>query len=126
MLQIMFITFHIRSTTGGYVFTSVSVNTGGTPVPGSFPDPFQGVPKSWLGYSPPPGQVRMGYRPPARPEWVTPSAPGQNRRVSTCHAAGGMPLAFTLEDYLVFGCNTVTIMLNQIKIQAPRLVSNTK
>ena len=88
---------------------------GGTPVPGSFPGPFwggypspgRGVPQSWPGgylstgyspgqdrtgvpLSPPPGQVRMGY------------PPGQNSRASTYYAAGGMPLAFTQEDFLVF------------------------
>ena len=48
-----------------------------------------GYPLTWtgLGY---PSQVRMWYPPPA----------GQNSRAST-YVEGGMPLAFTQEDFLV-------------------------
>ena len=104
----------------GNVFTGDCPFTwggGGTPVPGSFPGPFQGYPSPGgggvmqaggtpvpvegsypgLGYllvrtglGPPPARTGLGY-PPSETE--------QQR--STCYAAGGMPLAVTEEDFLV-------------------------
>ena len=53
------------------------------------------------------GRGTWGNPPPARSGWCgggTPSTPppiGQSSIVSTCYAAGGMPLAFTQEDFLV-------------------------
>ena len=101
---------------------------GGTPVPGSFPGhwsqvtgprsflgvphPDQGVPQSWqdgvppLARSrwgtPPTSQVRMGYLCPGQDLGPPPPPPEQNNRASTCYATGGMPLAFTQEDCLVY------------------------
>ena len=81
------------------------------------PGPFHGVPQSWPGRYPSPGwgypqpgqdgipppPVRLGWDtpPPARSRWGTPPPPhkGQNSRVSTCYAAGSMPLAFTQKDF---------------------------
>ena len=45
---------------------------------------------------------RMEYTPPqARSGWEYPPPPGWDNRRSTCYAAGGMPLAFRQEDFLV-------------------------
>ena len=63
-----------------------------------------------------PSQVRTGGYPiqdqgggtPSRTRWGTPirtgwgTPPPVRRQISTCYAAGGMPLAFTQEDFLVF------------------------
>ena len=94
-----------------------------TPVPGSFPvhwsqvlsrgypsprffprslvrGPFQGDTPVLAGGTPGWGTpARTGLDTSlARSRWGTP--PGQNSRASTCYAAGGMPLAFTQEDFL--------------------------
>ena len=43
-----------------------------------------------------------GYPPSIRLDAATPPPPGRrSSTVSTCYAAGGMPLAFTQEDFLV-------------------------
>ena len=73
--------------------------SGGTPVPagggtlvlasGSTPERV-GVPPSWDWGNP-------------SWDWCTPPPPKrQNSRASTCYVAGGMPLAVTQEDFLVF------------------------
>ena len=90
----------------GTVFTGVCLSTPGA-VPqsqllsqvwsqvlsGGYPSPRWGVPRTGVF----PGQ-----------DWDTPSQPGlgypsprHNSRASTCYAAGGMPLAFAQEDFLV-------------------------
>ena len=81
---------------GGYSCPGVLCQPGlGYPYP-----PLQnrtGVPlaRTGLGYSPPPsGQDRTGV-----PGYTSP--PNQINRVSTCYTVGGMPLAFTQEDFLV-------------------------
>ena len=62
---------------------------------GVHPRTWDGVPpQTWDGV--PPGHG-MGY--PPRPEMGYP--PRQISIASTCYAAGGMPLAFTQEDFLV-------------------------
>ena len=54
------------------------------------------VRSGWWGYPPPPGQVWMvGGYPPTHPPTK------QSSKASTYYAAGGMPLAFTQEDFLV-------------------------
>ena len=54
------------------------------------PSRLDGVPpQDWLGY------------PPSGLDGGIPSVRRQRSRVSTCYAAGGMPLAFTQEDFLV-------------------------
>ena len=66
------------------------------------------------GYPPGPGLVGGGGFPPTRPGWwgvLPPPPPGldgvppplirQSSIASTCYPAGGMPLAFTQEDFLV-------------------------
>ena len=91
------------------------VHCGGCPSPMFFPrllvpGPFWGIPQPWPGQDgvptrpgqdrvPPPGQVRMRY--PTARDWGTPHR-GQNSRASTCYAAGGMPLAFRQDDFLVW------------------------
>ena len=93
----------------------------GYPIPGLDPLPpgpgQDGVPPDqvWMGYPPRPG---MGYLPetwdgvpPLRPGIGYPPRPGMGYPLprpppnwdiaSTCYAAGGMPLAFTQEDFLV-------------------------
>ena len=59
------------------------------------PDLGWGTPQPWMGYPRGPG---MGY--PPNLGWDTPPPPGIG---STCYVAGGMPLAFTQEDFLVSG-----------------------
>ena len=72
--------------------------------------PYQqnGIPpvQDWMG-SPCPGLdgippiSRMGY-PPSQTGWGTPhQVPPTISKASTCYAAGGVPLAFTQEDFLV-------------------------
>ena len=104
---------NFRSEVGGYP-SQVSMMGGypGTPYPGMGypPDMGWGTPRSWdgvptglgMGYPPGPGmgyppRHGMGYPPDLR--WGNP--PRQISIVSTCYAAGGMPLAFTQEDFLV-------------------------
>ena len=53
-----------------------------------------GYPQPGLGY--PPGQG-MGC-----PQSEPPLSPSQNSIISTCYTAGGMPLAVTQEDFLMF------------------------
>ena len=114
---------------GGY--PSEVLTMGGTWVPPphikawlGYPRPWDGVPptiKTWLGYPPtpwdgvppqpgmgyPPIKTWLGYPPPwdgvPPPTWdgVPPLPPRQSSIASTCYAAGGMPLAFTQEDFLV-------------------------
>ena len=81
------------------------------PVPIQYPSqvrtgyPYQdwmGVPPLRLdGGTPPPN---LDWVPPIRAGWGYPPPPlprRQSSRASTCYAAGGMPLAFTQEDFLV-------------------------
>ena len=127
------ITARVRSTTGGYVFIGVSVNTG-VPWPGQ--DKYthkytlarDGVsPHPGMGY--PPSQVQrwgrgypsqwwgtpcpeIGYPlPPLSRDGVPPPLQGYDNRLSTWYAAGGMPLAFTQEDCLmfVFACASIPV-----------------
>ena len=62
--------------------TSVCLSIGGTPVPvgEGTPVPDEGIP-------PPPAGI--GY-------------PPRDRRANTCYATGGIPLAVTQEDFLVY------------------------
>ena len=112
------------------VCLSVHTSTGRVPHPrsGGYPHPrsgwwgYLGYPlarSGWWGYPGyPPGQVWMvGVWVPARPGlegvpgvppmtrtgWGTPHPLPirQSRIASTCYVAGGMPLAFTQEDFLV-------------------------
>ena len=61
----------------------------------------------WEGGNPgyPPGQVWMVPPPPARSGWWgvprEPPHPHYSSIASTCYPAGGVPLAFTQEDFLV-------------------------
>ena len=68
------------------IYRFLSAHPRGYPSPRFFPRSL--VPGSFLGY-PIPGQVRMGY----------PLPLGQNSRASTCYAAGGVPLAFTQDNF---------------------------
>ena len=77
---------------------------GGYPSPRFFPrslvpGPFKGVPQD--GVLP----VRSGQiRTPQPGQGRVPPSPRQNSRANTCYATGGMPLAFTQEDFLfLFG-----------------------
>ena len=66
------------------------------------PDLGWGTPRTWNGVPPRP---EMGY--PPEPGMGYPPRPGMGYPpsiASTCYAAGGMPLAFTQEDFLVFFC----------------------
>ena len=87
---------------------------GQVPPLGGYPDPPWGVPgppwgvprppggfldpPGWGGYPDPPGGSGVRYPPGGVPSQVPP--PSQDRR-STHYTAGGMPLAFTQEDFLV-------------------------
>ena len=90
------------------LFSQVSVcpHPGGTPVPGSLPGPFQGVPqsqvlsqvtgpRSFLGGIPWQGQDGVS---PSQ-DFGPPPPLGQNGRARTCYAVGSMPLAFTQDDF---------------------------
>ena len=120
------ITARIRRMTEDYVFT-LSTMEGGYPHPvsgdyphpvlmGVYPHPVStvGVPHpSQYGAPPPPHEDRIGL-PPSRTQpgyqsphwdWLGYSSPLpsiQNSTASTRYMAGGMPLAFTQEDFLVF------------------------
>ena len=63
---------------------------------------LDGVPP-WPGLDgvPPSGQDWMGYPPPPQPELDGVPPHRQSSIVSTCYVAGGMPLAFTQQDFLV-------------------------
>ena len=53
---------------------------------------------------PPPTKTELGYPPPLQSgqDWGTNlPTPGQDSRMSTCYAAGGMPLAVTQGDFLI-------------------------
>ena len=116
----MFITARIRRMGKGNIFslstlagrggTPSQVWVGGYPIPGlggGLPHPRSGW---WGGGVPgvPSGQVWMvggylGYSPPARSRWGNLPPPiRQSSIASTCYTAGGMPLAFMQEDFLVF------------------------
>ena len=57
-------------------------------------------PQPGLDGVPPP--LRTGYgNPPPELDGVTPNSIRQSSTASTCYSAGGMPLAFTQEDFLV-------------------------
>ena len=114
--------------TGGYIFSLCVSPHGGVPHPadggggvppsavqaGGTPSSYQGgTPSSWWG-GVPPYQVQVGGYP-IQLIWVgypiqlmgggtlaggTPP-PHQSSIACTCYAAGGMPLAFTQEDFLV-------------------------
>ena len=76
---------HLRE--GGGVLHS-QVRTGGIPL------------QARMGGYPPPGLD--GVPPLSRTGWGTPSPIGRQSSIaSTCYTAGGMPLAFTQEDFLV-------------------------
>ena len=72
---------------------------------------YPGVPSAqdWMGYPHqylmwyPPVQDWMGVHPPPHiKDWMGYPFPSRDSSiVSTCYAAGGMPLAFTQEDFLV-------------------------
>ena len=68
-------------------------------------------PRSALNLGYPPGQDWMGYPPPGPGlDGVPPPKPSDRAALeSTCYAAGGMPLAFTQEDFLVLGDITICI-----------------
>ena len=83
---------HPRSGQGG---THPRSGWGGYPIPGL----ARGSPRPGTGYSPRPG---MGYP----PEPGTGYPPPTWDIASTCYVAGGMPLAFTQEDFLVTFCST--------------------
>ena len=88
---------HLRS--GGYPIpglggTPSQVWTGGYPIPGLDGGGTTGAPLPWLD-GVPPHHDWMGYPPPWQ-DWIPPSI------ASTCYAVGGMLLAFTQEDFLVW------------------------
>ena len=59
-----------------------------------------GTPLAKIGWVPPPWPGLDGV-PPTRDWMGTPPSTRQSSTASTCYAAGGMPLAFTQEDFLV-------------------------
>ena len=105
--------------TGGYVFIGVCPSTlvgGGVPHP-RFPGLDGGVPHSQVRTGGTPSQVwdggctlsqvrTGGYPFPDLNKGGTPPTPSirQSSIASNCYAAGGMPLAFTQEDFLVLLC----------------------
>ena len=108
---------HLRS--GGYPISGLGgtlaksggtpARFGGYPIPGlGVTHPRVGVPQPGLGGYPISGLggtlTRSGWGVPRYPptlRWDTPP-PRQISIASTCYAAGGMPLAFTQEDFLVY------------------------
>ena len=94
---------------GGYPGGGVSRS--GTPLPPGYHPPIQVSQGGYLTWVPP----HQGT-PPSRsaggvPDLGTPPSgypprrggdPGQDNIGSTCYTAGGMPLAFTQEDFLIF------------------------
>ena len=100
------ITARVRSTREGNIYTweCLSVHHRGGGVP---PQTQDGVPPTWggvpphrpeVGYPPRPG---TGYPPPDL-GWSTPQTWDGLPPPTTCYTAGGMPLAFTQEDFLVY------------------------
>ena len=93
----------------GNVFTGVCLHLrggAGTPI-----WPTGGIPLPRSGWGSTPSQVRTGGTPPPPAGWGTPprrgprsggDTPNWNSMACTCCAAGGMPLAFTQEDFLVY------------------------
>ena len=97
--------FSVHTATGEY---PIPCPIGGHPIPGpggGYPIPGQG----WGGHTPSqvqaggggtPSQVQVGI-PPIMTGWDTPPPHQEISIVSTCYAAGGVPLAFTQKDFLV-------------------------
>ena len=90
---------HLRS--GG---TPSKVWVGGYPIPGLGGYPISGLGRGYPGY--PHTEVWMVGGTPSQ-VWIVGGAQGtpppmrQSSIASTCYAAGGVPLAFTQEDFLV-------------------------
>ena len=118
-MQVCIITARISKEWGKVLFSQVSVcshlGEGGTPIRLTLGTPphqdWMGVPPIRTGWGYPPVGTGWGtptcwdWRgvPPLGLDWGTPPPiRRQNSRVSTCYAAGGMPLAFTQEDFLVY------------------------
>ena len=81
---------------GGYLISGL----GGYPISGGGPHPSSGGTQVWMmgGYLGYPHELGwMGY--PPDQVWIR-----QSSIASTCYAAGGVPLAFTQEDFLVQIC----------------------
>ena len=88
----------------------------------------------WMGVPPPPQSGLDGDNPPSwlngstpspRQDWMrgiphqnwmgVPPVRRQSSRVNTCYAAGGMPLAFTQEEFLVFEKNLMFSLVNLLQ-----------
>ena len=128
MQEDFIVTARIRRMTESNVFTLSTISGGGVPhhrsVGGGYPIPgldgegypsqiwMVGVPqpgldgRGYLGYPPRPGldggEHTWGTPPPPPPILDGVPPPRQSSIASTCYAAGGMPLAFMQEDFLVF------------------------
>ena len=98
---------HLRSGRGGYPLPGLARGVPPQSWDGVPPGPGMGYPspRPGMGYPPRPGMgtppgFEMGY--PPRPEMVRWGIPPRPISIaSICYAAGGMPLAFTQEDFLV-------------------------
>ena len=88
---------------------------GVNPCPDQVPGQDGGYPHGldWMGVLPlgldgvlPPSGLDGGISspPPVSPGWGYPPPSRQSSRASTCYAVGGMPLAFTQDDFLVTFC----------------------
>ena len=115
--------------TGGYIFSLSTLAGGGYPISGlgrgGTPSQVGGVPSPRSGGYPVPGLGGYlvpgpgGYPVPGPGGYPIPglggtpgTPPRQSSTASTCYAAGGVPLAFTQEDFLVF-CDKLNYQLLQ-------------
>ena len=124
---------------GGVPGVLFSVCTWGTPPPwlDGVPPPARsgwwGVPPTmtgwgtphhdWLRY--PPIMTGLGTLPPL--PWLdggNPPPTTTTNIVSTCYAAGGMPLAFTQEDFLVFSIDIITMGTALTGFSSPSSISS--
>ena len=110
-------TAHVRSTKEGNIYTweylSVHIVGGGYPVlgwGGVTPRPGMGYPPD-LGLGTSPWTWDWVPAPPQTWDWVPPGPPSM---ASTWYAAGGMPLAFTQEDFLVSQMFWTELFLNLV------------
>ena len=86
--------------------TPPQVWMGGYPIPGLDRGRTISQVQYWMGYPPPPAITGWGNPPCPGLDGVPFSPPiRQSSKASTCYVAGGMPLAFTQEDFLVFHKN---------------------
>ena len=73
-----------------------------------------GYPPSQLGLDGVPPPTRTGWGTPPGQDWMGYPPIRQSSKVSTCYAAGSVPLAFTQEDFLVEYNITTLFSMRQV------------